>query len=36
MKTLRRQLRDDADNATYIFNEPGVGLIKPALSPHNA
>ena len=25
MKTHRRQLRDGADNPTYIFTEPRVG-----------
>ncbi len=29
MKTLRRQLRDDVSNPSYIFTEPRVGYQMP-------
>ena len=29
VSTLRRKLRDDADNPTYIFTEPRVGYRMP-------
>ena len=29
VRRLRRKLGDDADNPTYIFNEPRVGYRKP-------